>query len=166
MSDEPRIFPELNTYQDQVYTGFTDGKDDYDNTAYFIFDTDAVYRATEIAPATETIKPVTYRYDDHHLDMVAGPASPDVHPGELLTLTRTKSWQTDTGSEDLIFLVTYFARSKASSRHPWRGSRRLPRHPPLSPARHHQRRQLRPHRRHATHRRPRGPTPLPRPRQH
>lgn len=107
VTDEPIMFPTVDTYNDRIYSTIVEAGDDL-----YYFNNVSVYKGTAPTATAETIRPITYTYADNHIELTAGQDCPTVYPGQLLTVRRTLTWNTTTGYEELMFLVTSYRKRK------------------------------------------------------
>lgn len=92
--DEPVMLPDVAGVSSQPYASLCSVGTDL----YLVGDIVAYRGAAQAATAT-TLEPVRYVYDDHTLEIEFKAGSAALAVGQILVVTRTLSWGTQTGSE-------------------------------------------------------------------
>ena len=98
--DEPVIFPEIAGVNSQPYATLCS----VGNDVYLVGDT-VVYRGARQTATTSTLEPVRYRYDDHTGEIDFAVGIDPLYVGQLLTITRTLSWEAQSGSETVRAII-------------------------------------------------------------
>jgi hypothetical protein len=105
-ADEPIMFPDVPSYNDRVYSYIAKSGD------YYYFGETFVYRGAVQSATAQTLHPIRYAYDDHHIELELEQGAPAIAPGQIVTLRRTLSWGATSGCEDVSFYVVRVARSR------------------------------------------------------
>lgn len=94
LADEPIIFPEIAAVSSQPYACLCSVGSD----VYFVGDT-VVWRGAAQAATGTTLEPIRYTYDEQQLEIDFKPGIATLYVGQILVITRTLSWGTQSGSE-------------------------------------------------------------------
>jgi hypothetical protein len=100
LADEPLIFPDIAGVNSQPYACLCCVGDDI----YLVGDT-VVYRGAAQAASESTLEPVRYRYDDHQLEIDFAAGIDPLYVGQILVITRTLSWGSQSGSESFRAII-------------------------------------------------------------